>query len=80
MADVRTEGMPRRRVAFCEAIIFESHADRMIFRVGVSRVGRDDVANPTQRAAGTDPEAGRNDQPENPRQDAAIVKLANSGN
>jgi len=38
-----------------------SNAHRMIFGIGVSGIGGDDVADPAQRAAGADPEAWCND-------------------
>ncbi len=52
----------------------------MTFSVGVGGVRGNDVANPSQRATRADPETGRNYEPKNSREDAAIVKLANSGN
>ena len=55
-------------------------AYRVVFRVRVSGVGGDEVADPTERAAGANPEAGRNDEPENPGEDAPVVKLAHSRN
>jgi len=52
----------------------------MIFRVRVCGVGGDDVTDPTERAAGANPEAGRNDEPENAGEYATVVKLANARN
>ena len=47
----------------------------MITRVGVGGVGRDDVANPTEQAARADPQARRDDQPQDTGQEAPIVEL-----
>ena len=52
----------------------------MILSVGVGGPGCDNVANPAERAAGADPKARGNDQPENARKDAAVIELAYSGN
>lgn len=57
-----------------------SNADGMIFCEGVRGIGGDDVTDPTERAARANPHAWCNDQPQNPGQDAAIVKLAHAGN
>src|SRR6266545_5768605 len=83
MADVRTEAMPRGgEFPLLEArrFQFESYADGMIFRVGVSRVSSDEVANPSERAARANPKARRNNQPENAGKNPAVVKLTDSGN
>ena len=50
----------------------------MILSVGISRVRRDDVANPTECSASSNPETGREDQPKNSRQNPAIVKLSDA--
>ena len=55
-------------------------AHGVFFGVGVGSVGRYDVANPAERAARANPEAGREDEPENARQDATVIKLADAGN
>jgi hypothetical protein len=55
-------------------------SDRMIFGVGVSGVGGNDVADPAERAARANPKARRDDKPKNSREDAAVVKLAYPGN
>lgn len=52
----------------------------MLLGVAVGRVGRDEVANPAERAARSDPEAGRDNQPAEPRQNPAVVKLADTRN
>jgi hypothetical protein len=64
-------------VAFAWAL---SYADGVIFCERVSGIGGDDVTDPTERSASADPHAGRDDQPQNPGQYAAIVKLAHAGN
>lgn len=46
--------------------------------VTVGRPGRDDVANPAQRAARPNPETRCDNQPEQPAQNLAIVKLADA--
>ncbi len=51
----------------------------MITRVGVGGVGRDDVADPTEQAARTDPEAGGDDEPQDSGQEATVVELSDSG-
>ena len=55
-------------------------ADGMFFRVGVGAVRGDEVADPAERAAGSKPESRRENQPQNSRQDTAVVKLPHSGN
>ena len=55
-------------------------SDRVVLGVGVSGVGGNDVADPAERAAGANPEAGRDDQPEDSREPAAVVNLADAGN
>ncbi len=52
----------------------------MVLRKGVGGIGGDDVADPTERAAAANPQARRNDQPEDAGEYAAIVKLAHAGN
>ena len=44
----------------------------MITRVGV---GRDDVADPAEQATRSDPQARRNDEPQDPSQEPTVVKL-----
>src|SRR5437762_7893948 len=44
-----------------------------------SCVGGDEVTDPAERATRTNPETRRDDQPKNARENAAIVKLADSG-
>ena len=51
----------------------------MITRVRVGGVCRDDVANPTEQAARADPQARRDDQPQDTGQEATIVELSDSG-
>src|SRR5882672_1845450 len=83
MADVRTEAVPRSGefpLGDSPLSNWSHAADGMIFGVRVSRVGGDDVANPAERAAGTNPKTRCDDQPENAREDAAVVELAYSGN
>jgi hypothetical protein len=83
MADVRTEAVPRAASFLLGGSPLSnwSHtADGMIFGVRVSRVGGNDVADPAERAAGTNPKTRCDDQPENAREDAAVVELAHSGN
>lgn len=50
----------------------------MRFSVVVSRIGRDEVADPTEETATADPQAGRNNQPENAPQPLAVVNLADA--
>lgn len=38
------------------------------------------MADPAERSATSDPQAGRNDQPENPGKYATVVELAYAGN
>src|SRR5829696_493127 len=47
----------------------------VIASVAVSRVGRDDVAHPTEQTSGADPQPRRDDQPQDASHDAAIVEL-----
>lgn len=54
--------------------------DRMILGERISGVGRDDVTDPTQCSATTNPETGCNDQPEDAGQYATVVKLPDSRN
>ena len=51
----------------------------MVPRVGVSGVGRDDVADLAEQATRTNPQARRNDEPQDTGQDAPIVELPDSG-
>ena len=51
----------------------------IITRVRVGSVGRDDVANPTEQAARTDPQARRDDEPQDTGQEATVVELSDSG-
>ncbi len=48
--------------------------------VAVRRVRRDDVANPSERSSASDPQAGRDDQPEESAQKFAVVELAHTRN
>jgi hypothetical protein len=50
----------------------------MIACVGVGRVGRDDVANPSQQSARAYPETRRDDQPQDSGEEATIVELSDS--
>ena len=52
----------------------------VFFSVGVRAVCGDDVADPPERAARPKPETRRQDQPQYPRQYAAVVELANARN
>jgi len=52
----------------------------MLFGVGVSAVRGDKVTNPAERAARSNPESRRQDQPNNSREDAAVVNLADARN
>jgi hypothetical protein len=51
----------------------------VITRVGVGGVGRDDVADPAEQATRTDPQARRDNQPQDTGQDATVVELSDSG-
>src|SRR5689334_25421108 len=42
--------------------------------------GGNHMTDPAERTAGTDPEAGRHDQPENTAEEIAVVELTESGN
>lgn len=55
-------------------------AEGVILREGVCGVGGDDVTDPTQCAAATNPESGSDDQPENTRQNSAVVELPDARN
>ena len=57
-----------------------SVTDWMLLGVGIGRVCRDDVTDPAERSAGSDPKTGRDYKPENACQNSTVVKLANSGN
>ena len=50
-------------------------SDRMILGVGVSGVGGNDVADPAERAAASDPEPRGHDQPEDAAPEVAVVEL-----
>ena len=52
----------------------------MFLGVGVSAVGRDDVADPTERSACAQPETRREEQPQNTGQNSTVVKLPDTGN
>ena len=87
MTDVRNRGHAQRRrvsllrlAAFNLVRILVRMSDPMILGVGVSGVGGNDVADPAERAARANPKARRDDKPKNSRQDAAVVKLADTGN
>ena len=56
------------------------YADRVLFSVGVGAVRGNDVADPTERAARTEPESRGENQPQYSRQNAAVVELANARN
>ena len=47
----------------------------MAFSVTIGSPGRDDMADPAEPAARPDPEARRDDQPENRSQDTAVIEL-----
>ena len=47
----------------------------MITSVSVSRVRCDDVADPPEQASRADPQARRNDEPQDAGQDAAVIEL-----
>jgi len=57
-----------------------SDADAIFFGVAIGRIGRDDVADPAERAARADPEAGREDESQDARQDLPVVELADAWN
>src|SRR5829696_5873744 len=50
----------------------------MVPRVGVGGVGRDDVAEPDEQATRTNPQARRNDEPQDTGQEATVIELSNS--
>ena len=52
----------------------------MRFRIIVGGVSRDDMANPAEHPAATDPQAGRDDEPEDAPQPLAIVYLSDARN
>src|SRR6185295_7127198 len=52
----------------------------MILGVGVSRVGSDNVADPSQRSTSANPETGRDDKPEYAREDSTVIELPDTGN
>jgi len=68
----------RRRLNLNEADV--SRPYRMIFRVRVGRPGRNDVTDPAERPARSDPEAWGDNEPENSGENSAVVELAYSGN
>jgi len=45
----------------------------------ICRNGCDDVTDPAQEAAGTNPKAGGDDQPEDPTPEGAVVELTDTG-
>src|SRR4051812_13612933 len=61
------------------SLIDKSGAHAMVTRVRVSGVGRDDVADPAEQATRTDPQAWRDDEPQDTGQEATIVELPDSG-
>jgi len=69
---VRKRGLP--------PLLNSLESDGMLFSVGVRAVCRDDVADPAERAASPDPEPRREDQPQYPRQNAAVIELPHSRN
>jgi len=76
-------GRGSRRLGFfvdSDAGRITSNAYGMIFRVGVGGVGGDEVTDPTQRAAGANPETRGDDEPKDTGQNAAVVKLAHTRN
>ena len=64
----------------CQNYVSISIANGMILGVRVSSVRSDNVANPSQRPTAANPETWGDNQPKNSGEDAAVVKLANSGN
>ena len=50
----------------------------MITRVRVSGVSRDDVADPTEQATRTDPQAWCDDEPQDTGQEPTVVELSDS--
>src|SRR5205085_11769253 len=42
--------------------------------------GRDDVAHPAEQAAGANPHAGRDDEPEDAAEEVSVVNLPDPGN
>ena len=48
--------------------------------VPVRGVGRDHMAHPSKQSARSNPEAGRDDQPEDAAEEVAVVNLADSRN
>ncbi len=51
---------------------------QLFFRIGIGRVRRDDMADPSQGSATAYPKTRRNDQPEDGTQELAIVDLPHS--
>jgi 3'-phosphoadenosine 5'-phosphosulfate (PAPS) 3'-phosphatase len=60
------------------SIALISSAHPMISRVRIRVVGRDYVAHPAEQAARTDPEARRDNEPQNAGQDATVIELSDS--
>jgi len=56
------------------------YANGMILSEGVCGVRGDDVADPTQCAAATNPESWCDDQPKNAGEDSAVIELADARN
>ncbi len=52
----------------------------MIFGVRIGRVSRDNMAYPAQHATRANPEAGRDNEPQDARQNSAVIELAHTGN
>src|SRR5690606_2414905 len=52
---------------------------RLVLRVPISGVGGDQMADPPQRSTRPDPEPGRDDEPEDPSPEGAIVDLTDAG-
>ena len=52
----------------------------MIFRVGISAPGANNVDYPTERARRADPGNARDDQPDDADEYAAVVDLPDTGN
>ena len=53
-------------------------SDGVFFRVGVSAVRGDEVADPTEGTTSSDPKAGREDQPQYAREYATVIELPHS--
>lgn len=76
--DVRVDYADVERRFLADAPL-TSAASAVATRVVIGRVRADEVAHPTERAARAEPEAGRDDQPEEATEKGAVVKLADAG-